>query len=302
MTGPEGGKRSILRGLLRLALFGIAAVIVVCVLAVLNNNYSLRSPDRAAVQARIDQAIDRSTTWLASNHHVFDNPPLMFAIIDMERMSKDPRLTAMVDAYRHSEFVDGTKDPIRAVWLRMIDSGAPVPVLNAMNASISDVQEVLWDAYAVAPDRVRISDVQREHMFSRSRYWWGRRNHQLQALNMYRYFNGGSPELNTTIDHLSELVISDQFYDVRLNDSYPQRMAFVLGASRPDLIRPRWLDRLLDYQNDDGSWNSCWYYWCKGIFEFRRHDTGQIHSTPQAMWALYMLKYRFPNWVKDHYK
>jgi hypothetical protein len=89
--------------------------------------------------------------------------------------------------------------------------------------------------------------------------------------------------------------------DFRLNDSFIQRTAFVLGAGRPDLIRPRWMDRILDHQNPDGSWNSCWYGWCRGVFEFRIDNGGDGHATVQAAWALTMLKYRYPQWINEHY-
>lgn len=295
---PESAPRS--RRFRRIAI-GMALVSLVPILALVSNSVSLSSPSRADVQAQMDHAIDLSTTWLSTHKDVFGNPPLMFMVIDMERMSKDRRLTALVDAYRHSEYTNAAVSPARAVWARMADSGVAVPDIDLRRAPTDDINELVWDAYAVAPNQVRISDVQREHMFSTNRYFWGRRNHQLLALDMYRYFNGRSPELDGSMHRMAELVIRDQYIDVRMNDSYPQRIAFALGASRPDLIRPRWVERMLSNQNSDGSWNYCWHHWCKGVFEFKREDTNQVHTTPQAMWALYMLKYRFPDWVAQHY-
>jgi hypothetical protein len=118
---------------------------------------------------------------------------------------------------------------------------------------------------------------------------------------MYRYYNGGSPELNSTINHLAEKVARDAHFDFRVNDSYPQRSAFILAADRPDLIRRRWIERLLDYQHPDGNWNCCWYGWCKGIFEFGTNPDTE-HTTVQAAWALYLLKYRFPQWTQQHFQ
>lgn len=295
-------KRGALSRLLRVALFAAMAFVLAVTIAVLNNNYSVGTASKTEVRAQIDRALDSSIEWLSTHKQVFDNPALMFMVIDMQKMSKDPRLTALVDGYRQSEFVDGRKEAVRAVWMRMIDSTAIVPKLNARGAPTNDIQEILWDAYAVAPEEVQISETQRSNMFSRTRYWWGRRNHQLHALNMYRYYNGSTPSLDTTVNTLSELVARDQFYDFRVNDSYPQRIAFVLGAARPDLVRRRWLDRLLAYQNADGSWNSCWYHWCKGVLEFKRRDVYQVHTTPQAMWGLYLLKYRYAGWIDEHYR
>ena len=138
-------------------------------------------------------------------------------------------------------------------------------------------------------------------MFSPTKYYWGRRQHQLLALVMYRDFNGGNEELNNTLNYLSEKVSRDAHFDFRVSDSYIQRTAFVLAAGRPDLIRRRWVERILDNQNPDGSWNYCWYGWCRGIFEFGMRGY-PAHTTVQAAWALYMLKYRYPAWIKEHYR
>ncbi len=229
----------------------------------------------------------------------------MFMVADMEKMSGDPRLRQMLDQYLHSKYIT---DPHRVfglfgpVWAHMVDPQSPVPMMNLTQAQDQDMNEMLWDAYAVAPERVVISYSQHENMFSPTKYYWGRRNHQLLALVMYRYFNGGSEELNSTINNLSEKVARDAHFDFRVGDSYVQRNAFILGAKRTDLIRSRWIERALDYQRQDGSWAYCWYGWCRGILEFRFGEVGPDHSTVQAAWALYMLKYQFPEWVDQHYQ
>jgi hypothetical protein len=63
-------------------------------------------------------------------------------------------------------------------------------------------------------------------------------------------------------------VARDAYWDFRVSDSYPQRSAFLLAAGQPELVKKRWIERILDRQNPDGSWNYCWYGWCRGVFEF----------------------------------
>jgi hypothetical protein len=233
---------------------------------------------------------------------ILGNPSLMFMVADMERMSSDQRLRHMLDEYRHSKYVTDPLIAFAPVWARMVDPHAPVPMIDMSQAPDRDIFELLWDAYAVAPDRILISSSQRANMFSPTKFYWGRRHHQLLALDMYRYYNGGSEELNSTINHLAEKVARDAHFDFRVNDSYVQRSAFILGSDRPDLIRSRWIERVLDYQRPNGSWAYCWYGWCRGIFEFRLGDYSPDHPTVQATWALYMLKYRYPQWIEEHYK
>ena len=37
------------------------------------------------------------------------------------------------------------------------------------------------------------------------------------------------------------------------------------------------------------------------VFEFRIDSGGDPHATVQAAWALTMLKYRYPQWIDEHY-
>jgi len=290
------------RALLRWTLRCAALALFVVLLALLNNNYSLRRMPRKEFRARLDHSIDASTNWLSSQREMLGNASLMFMVVDMEKLSGDPRLRRLLEEYRKSEFVADTTRPFSAVWARMAGLPTPVPTLDFTQVPANDVVEILWDAYAVAPDKVMISRAQRENMFSPTRFSWGRRTHQLLALDMYRHYNGASPDLARTLNHLAEKVARDAHFDLRVNDSYPQRSAFVLAAGRPDLVRPRWIERLLDYQHPDGSWSSCWYHWCKGVLEFRAQDVDPAHTTIQAAWLLYMLKYRFPQWIEQNYQ
>jgi hypothetical protein len=246
--------------------------------------------------------MEDSTNWMSGHPEILGNPSLMFMVADMEKMSGDPRLRRMLDQYRHSKYVTQSLGPFGPVWARIVDPQAPVPTMDLTHVPEQDVFEALWDAYAIAPYRVMITKSEREKMFSPTKYYWGKRQHQLLALDIYRYYNGGSEELNSTINHLAEKVARDAHFDFRVNDSYVQRSAFILGADRPDLIRSRWVERVLDYQRSDGSWAYCWYGWCRGVFEFSLREGDSGHSTVQAAWALYMLKYRYPKWIEQHYQ
>lgn len=294
-------KTGLRRRLLIAALTAIAVLAVGVALLLANNNCSVHRISREKFSLQTDQAIEASTKWMANHPEILGNPSLMFMIADMEKMSGDPRLRAMLDAYLRSRYVRNPARPVTFVWARFADPQIHVPMLLPMDLSNAGFEE-RWDAYAVAPDRVELTDSERADMFSPTKYFWGRRQHQLLALDMYRYYNGGSEQLDHTMNHLAEKVARDAYFDFRVNDSYYQRSAFTLAANRPDLIRRRWIERILDYQRADGSWAACWYGWCRGIFEFRLEDFDPGHSTVQAAWALYMLKYRYPQWIEQHYQ
>jgi hypothetical protein len=279
-----------------------AAAFLLVVLALLNNNYSIGRMSRAEFRQRLDRSIDDATNWLVAHPEMFGNPALMFMVADMEHLSGDVRLRRVLEEYRRSQFVSNQRSTLSHVWPRMVDSQAPVPLVDARGMPTGDIAELLWLAHAIAPDRVLINSSQRANMFSPTKYFWGRRVHQLFALGAYRHYNGSSPELEATLDHLAKKVARDARFDLRVNDTYPQRCAFLLGAGRPDLVRRRWIERVLAYQHGDGHWSYCWFGWCKGIIDFSRQDPDPSYTTVQAAWALYMLKHRFPQWTERHYE
>lgn len=279
---------------------GFAILAIGLLLILLNNNYSCSRESRADFEAQLDGAIARATDWIVANPRAIEsNPSLMYMVSDMAKMSRDSRLRALLSEYDVYLNTVAEPKPINAVWHRLVNPEAPIPQL-----AVSDLREGFeprWDAYAIAPDKVELSYADRSDMFSPTKYYWGARHHQLLALVMYRDFNGGSADLNRTINYLSEKIARDAHYDFRVSDSYIQRTAFILAADRPDLIRRRWVERILDYQTLDGSWQYCWYGWCRGVFEFGAPPY-PAHTTVQAAWALYMLKYRYADWIKANYR
>jgi hypothetical protein len=297
-TNKPHGYSNATFGFMRWLWISLAVFALILALTLLNNNFSLRHSSRAAVNAQLDHDFDDAINWIKDNPETSErNPSMMYMIADMERMSHDPRLQAVLDHYQ-KHYLAYPATLLDFAWFRLVNRKAEVPVIRVPDLH-GQLNEFAWSAYALAPDKVSLSPGDRASMFSPTKYVWGARQHQLLALVIYRDYNGGSPELNNTINDMAEKIARDAHYDFRLTDSYIQRTAFVLAAGRPDLIRRRWVERILDHQNADGSWDYCWYGWCRGIFEFAVYNPG--HATVQAAWALTMLKYRYPQWIELQY-
>ncbi len=288
--------RRIISGLLA----AFAVLVLLFAVAVLNNNYSVHQRSRAEFNAQLDHAIQTSTQWILQHPENYGNPSVMFMVGDMAQMSGDPHLQQYVQGYLASNRVRVPAQPITWYYARLVDPQAHVPTLLGDEVTVG--WELRWDAYATAPDRLQLRPADRADMFSPTKFVWGMRDHQLLALDIYRHFNGVSSELEQAIKPVSQGVARDAYWDFRVNDAYYQRSAFVLGAGRPELIRNRWVERILDYQRPDGSWSYCWYGWCRGVFDFSLKEEGDPgHSTVQAAWALYMLKYQYSQWIDQHY-
>lgn len=302
-AADEKPRRSVVLRVLGLLVVMFAVVVLLAAIAVLNNNYSLHQPSRAEFNAQLDRAIETSTQWIVQNRYNWGNPPLMFMVGDMAGMSGDPRLQKYVQDYLASPRVHIPGNPASWYWAHWAYSPEPVPLIPRFQIPYLSWQD-RWFSYASAPDKVEITEADHADLFSKTKYHWGTRLHlQFVALDMYLHFNGPSTELNAVINPVAEDVAREAYWDFRVNDAYYQRDALLLAAGRPDLIRSRWIERILDAQRPDGTWQMCWYgIWCRGVVEFSTHEDDYGHSTIQAAWALYQLKYRYSDWIAKHYQ
>ena len=275
------------------------AVFVVVVAWALLDKFSFTHPPRAAFEAKLDKGLDKAIAWIAAHPEVSGtNPPLMYMVSDIEKMTNDPRLLPVlagnVDTL-HSRYAGALLMPF---WERFADRTVALPYLQPYQLR-GQMFDQKFFVYGIAPDKVRLSDEDMDDLFSLNKYVWGARHHQILALIMYHDFNGYTPRVDDTLNRLVEKDARDQTYDFRVTDAYVQRNAFILAAGRPDLVRSRWIDRIMDNQTPDGSWKYCWYGWCRGVTEFGTIYPG--HTTIQGAWALALLKYRHPEWINEHY-
>jgi len=300
---PSREKKPLVRRLLGWLLAAFVLLALLFGIAVLNNNYSFHRRSRAEFNLQLGRSIEGSTQWILSHPENYGNPPLMFMVGDMAEMSGDPRLQQYVQGYLASDRVHIPGRALTWYYARWAFPTLSVPMIPRDLVPYLSWQD-RWFGYASAPDKVDITPEDRADLFSPNKYSWGIRLHlQLIALDIYRRFNAPSPELNAAINPVAEGVAHDAFWDFRVNDAYYQRNATILGAGRPDLVRSRWIDRMLDAQNADGTWNFCWHgVWCRGVLEFSRTQSDYGHSTVQAAWALYMLKYRYGDWIAKNYQ
>jgi hypothetical protein len=149
-----------------------------------------------------------------------------------------------------------------------------------------------------------LEDEDRASMLSPSRHRRGSLTHQLFALCILRQRGRSDENLDSLVNTLCERVAAEAFWGFRVTDLYLQRVAFLLAAGRPDLVKPRWVERILAWQQENGGWKASWYScWGPGVFAFRwGPQVPNAHTTAQGVWLLYMLKYRYPQWIVENYR
>jgi hypothetical protein len=220
---------------------------------------------------------------------------------DMASMSGQPRMQRIVFDYVHSRYVRQEGRRITWYYARMADGVTEVPMLTLLDMGGVNWQDRL-DAYGVAPQKVELPVQERADLFSPTRFRWGTRLHQLIALDVLRRFNGPTPQLDGVINPVAEKVARETFFEFRVNDAYPQRIWTIFAAGRPDLVRKQWVLRLLANQRPGGTWPSCWYGWCRGALEFSLAYSDPAHVSVQGAYALYLIKYRYPEWIDQNFK
>ena len=293
-------KPLLMHRLLRWTAIGVVIVIGLAAVALVNNNFSLLSRSRASFDARLDAELDKAIAWIAAHPEVSGtNPPLMYMVSDIEKMTNDPRLLPVLAANVETLHRRYRLQLLEPFWERFANPAIVLPYLQPYQLRGQGFDQKFF-AYCMAPNKVSLSDEDMADLFSLNKYVWGARHHQILALIMYHDFNGHTPKVDDTLNRLVEKDVRDQTYDFRVTDAYVQRNAFILAAGRPDLVRSRWIDRIMDNQIPDGSWKYCWYGWCRGLAEIGTIYPG--HTTIQGAWALALLKYRYPEWINGHYR
>ena len=313
VTAAKGGRTAwtgFFSWLSRISLVVLALPGLAIVLAVLNNNFSFPRLSRADFVKRLDRSRAASTNWatdqfipignsgdVPATHEGVElrsNPALAHMVTDCAAMSSDPRLQQLAKSMKPPE------NP--SLWAKMVDPTLVVhPVSGSESADLEEYQR--WILHGLSPSDAPLSAAELADMFSPDKFRTGRATHQLFALYFYRKFNGNTPELDRIMDRVENRIALEAALDFRVTDLYLQRIAFLLAAGRPDLVKPRWVERALTAQQSDGGWYYNWYGWAPHPFTYTFSDEqSAAHTTAQGMWLTHMLKYRYPEWIDKHYK
>jgi hypothetical protein len=224
------------------------------------------------------------------------NSALAHMLVDCAAMSNDPQLLQVITRFQvqHPEHPE--------LWTKMVNPTIVAPPLsNDKMAALENYQR--WLAHGISPAGAPLSDAELADMFSPTKFRTGTATHQLLALYLYRKFNGDTPELNRIMGQIEERIAAEAALDFRVTDLYLQRIAFLLAAGRPDLVKRRWVERALEAQQSDGGWHYTWYGWAPHPTSYTFSAEYSIaHATAQGMWLTYMLKYRYPEWIDKNYK
>lgn len=270
----------------------------------LDNSVSFKSTSPAEARRSVDKSYEAARDWVLLRQDDISgrnaNEALVYMIRHMteivaEADTEEPGFEEMLSTYHR------THASKRNVWRRMIDPQAEITTLNQEYlASVSDY--LRWTAYALAPDKAPLTDEDFVSMYAPERHHHGSLTHQLFTFLILREQGRSDEKSEALINILCERIAGQAMLDFRVTDLYLQRVAFLLAADRADLVRRRWIERILDHQQEDGGYLTSWHGWGPGVFQIHFKSEKPIaHATIQGLWIMCMLKYRYPDWIKQNF-
>lgn len=295
MTGNTKGS-SWKRRVFWVIIGGIALTSTLFSLAFYNHNRGPRLETEDDFGAALNRAIESSQEWFKANAEAMDadpNPAVLHMVKAMSGLQENPALTRVLNDYRlaHSD----------QFWLRIIDPNASTPPLTASErAALLPYQR--WFAYAMDPGGSPISPAEKASLWNPNAYKGYELTHQLFAHYLYLFQFPQDEKTLRMVRHLSNRIAREADKDFKVTDLFVQRVAFLLMVGRTDLVRPRWVERIIENQLDDGGWRWSWKGWGPGWRMLGNPKAASHqHPTAQAAWALYQIQYRYPDWIKKHY-
>ena len=285
-------KRSLLRKIAFAGLALVAVITITSVAAIAYNNISLWSD--ASFASRLDLAIKNAENWIDAHKEIIlqdKNAALLTMLRECNDITPSPVFGGIVTSFLNEPMTHYSR-----CWKSEVDPNWPINAFELKQTIREEDLDNKWALYAIAPDKASVKP-EELGLFDAERWHRRQLTHQLFALTMLRDRFGSNARLNKLIENLCGRLNNDTAFCVPVVDIYIQRVAFVLRAGLPQGVRRRWVERIIANQQSDGGFNDRWLCFTtvrrKPIFTLTETPSDQ-HATVQAVLALYLVKYRYP--------
>ncbi len=260
---------------------------IVKMAALFYNNISIKSDE--SFSNSLDESIDAAVAWVLLNKKAIletPNAALLKMLDECDKMHKTDSLKKIVNSFM---FIPSKPD----CWKALIDPNRPINQTEFSNTIEKENIDNKWILYAIGKEKTDITPEQ-IGLFNYNK-WKGRKlTHQLWAIIHLRERSLSNDNIERLIEHLSNRIVKQLNSDIAVVDIYIQRIAFVLRAGHPDKIRRRWIERVIENQDMDGGWNDQWLCFTSGRRPVLKSKPTNPHTTIQALWLLYQVKYKYP--------
>jgi hypothetical protein len=211
-----------------------------------------------------------------------------------------------MNALRPSPLLDRVVNDYRLLvgghfWQRMVDPRANTAPLPAREReALMPYQR--WFVYTMDPGGTPISDADKATLWDPHMHRGYDLTHQIFAHYFYLFQNPHDEKTKRMIKHLGNRIAIEAGRDFKVTDLNIQRIICLLMTGRPELVKPRWVERVLANQLEDGGWRYTWHGWGPGWRHLQSPwAESHQHPTIQAAWLVYQIRFAYEDWVKEYY-
>jgi len=243
-------------------IFRILAAFIATLLLAYGIAFYINNRGTAPVSdAKLKQSYERSVVWLVSHRESIlreGNPILWWMLGESARINGDVRVQQLVAEYRRNF---DRSDPY-SVWQAFFN---PQKFRNGRFSESEYISLVEYQQYFLYA--LTCSDqLAKEPLIAAQNdpefCWSGARTirpacvtHQLMGYRMAQRNQCAVDNLDASIATLQKTIEKQLRYDPRVVDVYLQRALMLVDSGARDRLAPRWLERILDAQRQDGSWS-----------------------------------------------
>lgn len=235
-------------------------LIVFCVYGYL---FYQNNRDIPAVNAEhVTQSYERGVMWLLDHRDEIlrdGNPILWWMLGESARISGDERVAALYDEFRHN-YGRYASDSIWQVFFSPAKyRGASFPA-ETYRPLVEYQQYFLYTLTCSSQlEQEPLIQEQNDPQFC----WHGARiirpacvTHQLMGYRMAQRNNCAIENLDKKIGVLQKTIEKQLRYDPRVVDVYVQRVLMLVDSGAQQRLKPRWVQRVLQAQLEDGGWSA----------------------------------------------
>jgi len=219
-----------------------------------NNNRPAPYPDRT----ELNRALEKSVDWLENNRTAVlkDTNPMLWRMLQQaSELSGDARLVSLYGEYEELYL----KRSPNSYWRPLFYPGSWVPVRFEDIASLPYYN---WHfIYAITCDtelaQVPKISAQNDPAFCDAHPLRPACvTHQLMGIRLLQRSECGDPDqLEQTVAQLQRRIHQQLTWDPRVVDVYLQRVLMLTESGDRESVKPIWLQRLIDAQQEDGGWS-----------------------------------------------
>lgn len=232
----------------------LASLILVYGYLVFQNNRAAQYPSADTIH----NTFEKSILWLESNRKNIleeNNPILWYMIQRAGKISNNPRLLDIFTEYKQRYLINNPNN----IWAPFFYPNRWVPIRYENIASLPYYNHHFIYALLCDNELEKIPSIAEQNhpdFCNKHPLRPACVTHQLMGIQLLQRSQcGDAEELSATVKILQERIANQLYYDIRVVDVYLQRILMLIDTGAADLVKPSWIQNVIDAQLADGGWS-----------------------------------------------